>query len=219
MKLYGMSVSSCTQKALTVFAEKGHAAELIEVNVLKGEEKLPAHLQLHPFGEIPVLKDDEFVLYESRAIIRYLDQRLSGPSLTPSDLKLRALMEQWISIEYSYFSGPVYDLIRSGPVYETIWQSPAAANFPPRPDEATLARSRAEVARVLDVLDKTLQKQDFLVGPMFSLAEVTWMPYLQYLLAAGGGEMIQSRPHVAAWWQRISTRPSWVKVGRVVGQA
>ena len=219
MKLYGMNVSSCTQKALTVCAEKGHEIELIEVNVLKGEDKLPAHLVLQPFGEIPVLEDDGFVLYESRAIIRYLDQKLPGPALTPSDLRLRALMDQWISVEQSYFSGPVYDLIRSGPVYETIWQSPAASNFPPPPDAATLARSRAEVARVLDVLDKVLAKQDYLVGPMFSLAEVTWLPYLQYLMASPGAELLHARPHVAAWWQRISTRPSWVKVGRVVGQS
>jgi len=219
MKLYGMNVSSCTQKALTVFAEKGHEVELIEVNVLKGEDKLPAHLALQPFGEIPVLEDDGFLLYESRAIIRYLDQRLPGPSLTPADLKQRALMEQWISVEQSYFSGPVYDLIRSGPVYQTIWQSPAAANFPPRPDETTLARSRAEVTRVLDVVDRVLQKQDYLAGAMFSLAEVTWLPYLQYLLASPGAELLHARPHVAAWWRRISTRPSWVKVGRVVGQS
>lgn len=219
MKLYGMAISSATQKVLTVFAEKGQEVSLIEVDALKGEDKLPGHLLLHPFGEIPVLEDEGFLLYESQALIRYLDERLPGDSLSPSDSKLRALMDQWISVEQSYFNGPAHILIMDGPVYAVIRQSPAAANFPPRPDAATLAKSRAEVEKVLDVLDKLLKKQEYLVGSMFTLAEVSWMPYLQYLLASTGDEILKARPHVSAWWQRISTRPSWQKVCRVLGRS
>jgi len=219
MRLYGIDFETGTQKALTVFAEKGQEVELVEVNILKGEDKLPAHLLRHPFGEIPVLEDDGFLLCESRAIIRYLDQRLPGASLTPGDIKQRALMEQWISVEQCYFSGAVHVIVSSAPIYQALCQSEAGANFPPPPDPPSLNRALAEVARVLDVLAKVLDRQDYLAGPMFSLAEITWMPYLRYLLASPGGEMIHSRPSVAAWWQRISARPSWARVGRVVGQA
>jgi glutathione S-transferase len=215
MRVYGMHESTCTQKVLTVLAEKEHEAALVEVNVLKGEDKtLPEHLARHPFGEIPVLEDDGFLLYESRAIIRYLDQRLPGVSLTPRDLREWGRMEQWISSEQSYFSGPVYDVIRSGPVY-----NPGAVYFPPPPDEPMLLKARRDVAMAFDVMDRTLSRQPYLAGATFSLADITHMPYISYLLASGGGDFVTSRPGVAAWWERVSSRPSWRKVGKVLGQA
>jgi glutathione S-transferase len=201
MKVYGSATSACTHKVLMVFAEKGHEAELVEVDVLRGEDKQPEHVARMPFGEIPALDDDGFLLYESRAIIRYLDQRLPGPSLTPDDPRL---------------SGPVWDLVRSGPVYEIIRRSPAVDLFPPRPDDESIAGARAELARAFGVLDAALADQPYLAGPEFSLAEVTFLPYLTYLSASGGGDLIAERPHLAAWWDRISARPSWRAVGRVL---
>ncbi|HTN88918.1 MAG TPA: glutathione binding-like protein, partial [Sorangium sp.] len=168
---------------------------------------------------IPVLEDDGFLLYESRAIIRYLDQRLPGRSLTPRDLREWALMEQWISSEQSYFSGPVYDVIRSGPVYNIVWNSPGAVYFPPPPDEPMLQKARQDVGKAFDVMERTLSGQPYLAGATFSLADVTHMPYISYLIASGGGDFVSSRPSVAAWWERVSSRPSWRKVGKVLGQA
>ena len=103
-------------------------------------------------------------------------------------------------------------------MYEIIRQSVGAANFPPPPDAASVAHARAEVSRPLDVMEKHLSGREYLAGGSFSLAEVSFMPYVQYLVASGGAELIQERPRVAAWWQRISSRPSWLKVGRVLGQ-
>ncbi|WP_437955518.1 glutathione S-transferase N-terminal domain-containing protein [Sorangium sp. So ce119] len=220
MKVYGMPESTCTQKVLTVLAEKEHEAEIVEVNVLMGEDKtLPEHLARHPFGEIPVLEDDGFLLYESRAIIRYLDKRLPGASLTPRDIREWARMEQWISCEQSYFSGPAYDVIRSGPVYNLVWSSPGAVYFPPPPDEPMLKKAKKDVALAFDVMDRTLSTQPYLAGGTFSLADITHMPYINYLIASGGGDFVSSRPGVAAWWERVTSRPSWRKVGRVLGQS
>ncbi|WNE94030.1 glutathione S-transferase N-terminal domain-containing protein [Streptomyces luomodiensis] len=216
MKVYGTTTSACTHKVLMVLAEKGCEAELVEVSVLKGEDKSPEHRVRQPFGEIPVLEDDGYLLYESRAIIRYLDQRLPGPSLTPADLRSRGLMEQWISIEQSYVSGPVWELVRSGPVYDVIRNSPGAALMPPPPDAAAITAARAELAQAFDVADARLAEHPYLAGPDFSLAEVTWLPYLQYLFASGGGDLVTQRPHLARWWQQISNRPTWQAVGKVL---
>ncbi|XXX73806.1 glutathione binding-like protein [Sorangium sp. So ce134] len=220
MRVYGMRESTCTQKVLTVLAEKEREAELVEVNVLKGEDKtLPEHLARHPYGEIPVLEDDGFLMYECRAIIRYLDQRLPGVALTPRDLRAFARMEQWISCEQSYFSGPVYDVIRSGPVYEIVWNSPGAVYFPPPPDEPTLLKAKRDTAKAFDVMERTLSIEPYLAGATFSLADIAHMPYINYLIASGGGDFVTSRPGVSAWWERVSSRPSWRKVGKVLGQA
>ncbi|MGP3985838.1 glutathione S-transferase family protein [Streptomyces sp. 3N207] len=216
MKVYGTTTSACTHKVLMVLAEKGHEAELAEVSVLKGEDKSPEHRVRQPFGEIPVLEDDGFLLYESRAIIRYLDKRLPGPRLTPLDIRRHGLMEQWISIEQSYVSGPVWTLVRGGPVYDIIRRSPGAELMPPPPDAAGVSAARAELAAAFDVVEHTLAGQEYLAGPEFSLAEVTWLPYLQYLFASGGGDLVTERPNMSSWWQQISKRPTWVKVGKVL---
>ena len=60
------------------------------VPVMPGTMKTPAHLALHPFGRVPVLEHDGFWLYETQAILRYLDRVLPKPPLTPDDAKRAA---------------------------------------------------------------------------------------------------------------------------------
>ena len=84
MNIYGHPWSVNTRKTVMTLAEKGHEANFKPVMIPKGEHKLPEHIALHPFGKVPVPEDDDFVLYETRAINAYLDRKLPGPSLTPS---------------------------------------------------------------------------------------------------------------------------------------
>src|SRR3954471_553461 len=104
MKVYGHPMRTCTRKVLTTLAEKGHEAEFVMVDIMKGEHKLPAHMERQPFGVVPAIDDDGFVLFESRAIMRYLDEKLPGTKLTPPEAQQRGTMEQWISVEQSYMS-------------------------------------------------------------------------------------------------------------------
>ena len=90
MKLYGHPWSINTRKSLMTLGEKGHDAELVVVNLPGGEHKQAAHIARHPFGKVPVLDDDGFVVYEARAINRYLDEKLDGPRLTPRDPRAAA---------------------------------------------------------------------------------------------------------------------------------
>lgn len=203
MKVYGHPMSTCTRKVLTVLAEKGHEAEFVLVDLMKGEHKRDEHVMRQPFGVVPALEDDGFWLYESRAMVRYLDEKLSGPKLMPSDAKERALAEQWISVEYSYFTPAAMKII-----YQMLFTRMGGGT----PDMSIVEKGRAETARALDVAEKTLVKQEFFGGKHFSLADVSWMPYVQYLFASEAGDLITSRDGVRAWWERVSTRPSWKKV-------
>ncbi|WP_437668961.1 glutathione S-transferase family protein [Sorangium sp. So ce131] len=203
MKLYGHPMSTCTRKVLTVLAEKGHAAELVVVDLMKGEQKQPEHLARHPFGVIPVLEDGDFSLYESRAIMRYLDQKLPGAPLTPTELRSKALMDQWLSIEQSYFSTPVIKIL-----FQRIFLPMRGQQG----DESIVESATTEVAKVLDVADKALASREYLAGSSYSLADIAFMPYLGSLVASKAEALIASRENVAAWWKRLSARPSWVKV-------
>src|SRR5690242_10327489 len=104
MRIYGHPMSTCTRKVLTTLAEKKVTAEFTTVDITKGEGKTPENLVRQPFGQVPAMDDNGFVLYESRAIIRYLDETLPGVALSPKDAKGRAKMEQWISVESANFT-------------------------------------------------------------------------------------------------------------------
>jgi glutathione S-transferase len=203
MKVYGHPMSTCVRKVLTTLHEKGHEAEFVLVDLMKGEHKQPAHLARQPFGVVPAIEDDGFVLYESRAIIRYLDERLAGPALTPKDIKDRARMEQFISIEQSYFSGGVMKIFMNLAFKPMMGQEP---------DMAVVEQGKVEVARTLDIVEKDLGKREYLAGSTFSLADIDWMPYVQYLFPVKAGNLVTERPLFNAWWKRVSERPSWVKV-------
>ena len=203
MKLYGHPMSTCTRKVLTVLAEKGHEAEFTLVDLMKGEHKQDAHLGRQPFGRVPALDDDGFWLYESRAMIRYLDEKLAGTRLQPMDLRERAMMEQWISVEYSYFSPAAMKI-----VFELVFHKMAGQ----APDMEKVKAGVEAASHALDIADKALAKQDFFGNKTFSLADIGWMPYVQYLFAAEHGHLITSRPGMKAWWERVSSRPSWKKV-------
>ena len=208
MKLYGTAISTCTRKVLCTLAEKGVEAELISVDIMKGAAKEPSYVKAHhPFAKVPALEDDGFTMYESRAIIRYLDDSLPGPKLTPADAQGRARMEQWTSVEDSYFSKPALKVIGER-VFKPMLGIPT--------DETNVEAGKVELARTLDVLDERLAHAPYLAGADFSLADLGYLPYVDYLFVAKEGELITSRPHVAAWWTRISARPSWQKV---LGQA
>jgi glutathione S-transferase len=186
-----------------VFAEKNQTYMFHKVDLRAGEQKNPDHLKRNPFGVVPVLDDDGFVIYESRAIIRYLDAKLPGIALTPTEIHQRTRMDQFMDVEHSYFSGPALDLVR-----QLHW-GPMRGETP---DQTIVDAAKAKVELALDVIEAVLTDQPYLAGPAFSLADITWMPYIDYLFPSGLGKVITSRPHVDQWWRQVSSRSAWQKV-------
>lgn len=199
MKLYGHPASGCTWKVLATFHEKGHAPHFEVVDITRGGHHTPEHRARHPFGQVPVLEDGAFRLFESRAIIRYVDAELSGPALTPADSQGRARMEQWISVECCNLVPPLMELVAP-----LLWGRD--------PGVEALRRARARVEAALDVAEGGLGQARWFVGEAFTLADLSWLPYVQYLFIAGQGALVTARPALAAWWERASTRPSWQQV-------
>lgn len=201
MKLFGHPASTCTRKVLCTLAEKGAAHEFNIVDITKGEQKQPAHLARQPFGVVPAIEDGDFKLYESRAIIRYLDAKLGGASLTPTNVHDRARMDQWISVEQSYFSPTAMKAVME------IWYSSMQGR---EADKSVIQAGLEGTKRSLDVLDAALAGNEYLVGT-YSLAEVCFSPYFQYLQDMGIDGHVKERPNVSAWWARVSGRPAWQK--------
>ncbi|MBL8683935.1 MAG: glutathione S-transferase N-terminal domain-containing protein [Myxococcales bacterium] len=201
MKLFGHPASTCTRKVLFTLAEKGIAHEFNIVDITKGEQKQPAHLARQPFGVVPAIEDGDFKMYESRAIIRYLDAKHGGASLTPTGLQDRARMDQWISVEQSYFSPTAMKAVME------IWYSSMQGR---EADKSVIQAGLEGTKRSLDVLDAALAGNEYLVGA-FSLADVCFAPYLQYLQDMGIDGNVKERANVSAWWSRVSGRSAWQK--------
>jgi glutathione S-transferase len=100
--LHGYRYSVYLRIARVVLAEKGAAYRQVEVNPFAAD--MPnEYLNLHPFRRVPTLVHDDFVLYETEAITRYIDEALPGPALQPTESRQRARMAQIISFTWFPF--------------------------------------------------------------------------------------------------------------------
>jgi glutathione S-transferase len=197
IKLYGNPMSTCTRKVLCTLHETGTPFEFVTLDFGKAEHKAAAHLARQPFGQVPAIDDDGFALYESRAICRYLDGK-AGNKLTPHDPKAHARMEQWISVETEDFTPNAMKF-----VYAEVFKRPQT------PEVMTAATEKLELA--CGILDKALTSSQFLTGEQFTIADITFAPYLEYAMNTSAKATIGKHPHVVAWWNRVAERPSWRK--------
>ncbi|KAJ7871037.1 glutathione S-transferase [Mycena leptocephala] len=205
LKLYGTSeAGSSTSIVALVLAEKRIPFEHIVVDLGAQEQKTPEFLAMHPFGQVPVIDDNGFILYESRAICRYLAEKYAdqGTQLLPKTLEGRALVEQAASVELANFN-PV--LVRAGK--EALRQRRRNP-----PDLALLAEVMAGLEAKLDVYEVILGKHNFLAGDEFTLADLFHLSYVVWIELSGIDVMTSGGPNVKRWWTELVSRPAWVKL-------
>lgn len=205
MKVYGHPWSINTRKVLMTLAEKGHAAELVLVMLPRGEHRAPAHLARHPFAKVPVLEDGTFMLFETGPINRYLDRTLSGPSLVPADSRAAARVDQWIGIADAYLVPHAQPL-----VVEQLFRRYLGGER----NQAAIDAARAGIGVALDAADRALASNAYFAGSSLSLADIHWLPYFEYLTRIGDAALLDGRPHLRAWWDRVSARGTWHAVAR-----
>ena len=193
--LFAHAVSTCSRRVLCVLEEAGVDFAFRPVNLLLGEQRRADHLARHPFGKVPAWQGaDGLALFESRAIMRHVAE---GSALVPSGRAERALMEQWISVEYSYFA----------PSFLPIYFMRVLKKMPL--DEAKCAEHAAALAPTLDLLERRLGESAHLAGPDFSLADLTFLCYFAQFANCGLQPAVYQRPKLAEWWAACSSRPAW----------
>ncbi|MED6157312.1 Glutathione S-transferase F9 [Stylosanthes scabra] len=146
------------------------------------------------------------ILLESRAIIRYYAEKYrdQGTELLGKTIEERGLVEQWLDVEAHNFQPPIYTLVMNVLFSETL-----GAPF----DAKAVQESDEKIAKVLDIYEERLSKAKYLAGDFFSLADLSHLPFGHFLVnQIGRGDMVRQRKHVSAWWDDISSRPSWKKI-------
>ena len=183
--LHGYRYSVYIRIARLALAEKGVAYERVEVNPFAPDVPA-AYLALHPFGRVPTLVHDGFVLYETGAITRYRRPRLCRPArCSPAS---RGRSPAWTRSSAS-----------SIPTATGRWcarSSPIASSGPPigQPaDEAEVARGLAAAAKVLAALEALAAPDAFLAGPELSLADLHLGAMVAYFALAPEGAALLAR--------------------------
>jgi glutathione S-transferase len=170
--------------------------------VASGSMKTPEHLALHPFGRVPVLVHNGFKLYETQAILRYLDRLLPQPSLTPSDVKRAARMDQAMNVNDWYLFHNVGNVI----IFHRVI-GPQVLGL--SPDEEAIKAAMPKAHAVFDELANLLGEQPYFAGDTLSLADLLLAPAVDFFTMIPEWTVLGA-PHanLVAWIKRMQERPS-----------
>jgi glutathione S-transferase len=198
--LHGYHYSVYLRIARLALAEKGVVYERVEVNPF-APDRPAEYLALHPFGRVPTLVHDGFILYETGAITRYIDRAFPGPNLQPATPRALARMDQIMGVIDSYAYWP---LVRQVFVHDVFRPRSGGESDPAEADKGLAAS-----AKVLDALEALAADDTFLVGPDVSLADFHLGAMIAYFgLSTRGAALLARHPRLSGWWQRLQVRPS-----------
>jgi glutathione S-transferase len=172
--------------------------------VAPGTLRTPEHLTRHPFGRVPVLDHGDFRLYESQAILRYLDRTLPGVALTPLDPQAAGRMDQLMNVNDWYLFQGVANVI----AFQRI-VGPRLMGL--APDEGAIAAAMPKAHAVFDALARQLSDAPFFVGDSISLADILLAPQLDFFRATPEWEPLSTGyENLRTWLDRMNARPSMV---------
>ncbi|KAJ7168000.1 glutathione S-transferase [Mycena filopes] len=200
LKLHGSKFATCTRRVATVLHELHVPFELVEVDLMNGEHKTPAYLTKQPFGQIPYIDDDGFILYETRAICRYVAAKYPQYGLIPSEPKANAIFEQAAAAEVANFEPSAG---KAG--LEFVKQKVFGMAL----DQALVDTELAILDKKLDAYEAILAKHRYVAGETITLADLFHLPYASFV-TLGGSDIMTRRPNVARWYGELIARPSWL---------
>lgn len=198
MTIWGRANSLNVQKVLWGLEEIGLAYERIDAGLQFGVNDTAAFKAMNPNGLVPVLKEDDFVLWESHAILRYLTVRHGRGTLLPADGQVAALADQWMD-----WSGSII-WAHMRPVFQNLVRTPADQR-----NMQAVAEGCAGLAKSFLILDEHLKKQPFVAGDDFTIGDIP-LALLMFRWVA----LVKERPDTPAldqWFKNVSGRAGFVK--------
>ena len=198
--VYGPAGSTYVWSARLALAEKGVAHELVEVAF--GAHREEPHLSRHPFAKVPAFEHDGFALYETQAILRYIDEGFPSAPLQPTELHEFARMNQIMGIVDAY----AWPSIAAGILFNRM----LAPRLGLPVDEAAVAAALPRARLCLSEIARLMGEQPFLAGERISLADLMVIPLLYYFGRLPEGEApLAEHPNLRPWMARIEARQSF----------
>ena len=199
--VYGPAFSTYVWSARLALAEKGVTHELVEVPF--GAHRDEPHLARQPFAKVPAFEHDGFVLYETQAIMRYVDERFAGAPLQPEDVHQWSRMNQIIGIVDAY----VWPSIAGTILFNRVLVPRFLGGTP---DEAAIAAALPRARLCLAEIDRLMEDNRFLVAEFVTLADLMVIPLLYYFgRVPDGRASMAEHPKLQNWIRQMETRQSF----------
>jgi glutathione S-transferase len=161
LKIWGRKNSINVQKVMWAVGELGLAHERIDSGGPFGKNKEPAYLAMNPNGLVPTLEEDDFTLWESNSVVRYLAAKYGAGTLEPADPRARARAHQWMDWQLS---------VAAPAIHATFW---GLVRTPPEQrDHAAIDASKAKTTEAMAILDSQLGKTRFVADDAFSMGDI-----------------------------------------------
>jgi glutathione S-transferase len=190
--LYGFDRSGHSHRAELMLRLLGLPFDFHQVDLAGGEQRSPAFLELNPFGTVPVIDDNGFVLADSCAILVYLATKYDrSRRWLPHDAETTAKIQRWLSVA----QGPVFN----GPCRARL-VTVFGADF-----DHALAKATAE--KLFATLDGILEPKTYLVDERPTIADVALYTYIAH--APEGGVALDPHKNIVAWLKRVEALPGF----------
>ena len=207
MKLFSFAPAPNAKRLQMFLDEKKIQLEVIELNVREGEQFHEPFKTMNPFNCIPFLElDDNTIIAETISICRYLDELYPQPYLFGETHKQRALIDMWNRrLELDGFLPLLHAIRNSSPRFEGKVIPGTRNNLPQLP---AIADRGLEMFKVLlDRIDPHLKSHKFIIGSMFSIADITGH-YMMELSEPFKIDIENRYPNIFRWNKLIGTRGS-----------
>jgi glutathione S-transferase len=196
LKIWGRNTSINVQKVMWAVGELRLPHERIDVGGSFGKNDQPAYLAMNPNGLVPTLEEDDFLLWESNSIVRYLASKYGAGTLEPADLRARGSASRWMDWQLTVCAPAIHGL------FWGLIRTP-----PEKRDPAHIAASKDKTTAAMKILDAQLGKAAFVAGDTFSMGDIP-----VGLIAYRYRRLAPDRPafdNLERWFTGIEQRPAF----------
>ncbi len=180
-----------------IFLEEAEVEyNLTPIDFSKKDQKSEWYMKLNPNGRIPTIVDlsnDNFVVFESGAILWYLAEKYG--KFLPKEEKSRSQALQWLMFQM----GGVGPMMGQAMYFQRIAEPQG------NHEEFSIKRYVQESRRLLEVLDKQLEGKTYLLGDEFSIADIATYPWARSYYWAKVS--VDGLENLQAWFECIDNRP------------
>ena len=191
LTFYDAPISGNTYKVRLLLAQLAIPHEVVQLDLVAGAVRTPEYRKVNPFGRVPFITEDGFSLGESNAILLYLAR---GSKLLPAEARGQALVQQWM-----FFEQNQVELAIGLP---RIWKKLGIEQHP-----SVFEHYKPRAVAALKVLERHLAQRPWLVGDVYSIADIAVFAYTH--MAPEAGHDLGQFPSVSAWLQRVRDQPGW----------
>jgi glutathione S-transferase len=202
IEIFAFPPSPRAFKAIAVANHLGLDITVRPLDFQKGEHKSPEYTALNPNQMMPTMRDGDYVLWESNAIMQYLAGRKPQSGLLPSDERGRLDVTRWQFWDLAHWDPAVETLLLENFVKPVIMGAG-------EPDADLVAKGTEKFHRAAAVLEGQLKGRKFVTGETLTLADFALGAPLHY--AAQGRFPLERYPEIRRWHASLMALPAWQK--------